>query len=202
MRGGVQYVEVRALDVSACDANGVSAAQLRFLEAFLIYCLLADSPQVDAVELEQTEQSQLAVARNGRDPSLMLMRGDNGVPLQTWAREILEDMTGVCELLDRGRGDGAYSNALASQAVKVADPEETPSAMILEAMRSNGEPFFTFAMRMSRHHREQFVGAGPLQSQRHDLLQREVARSLEKQREIEAADRISFESYLESYFRS
>ncbi len=202
MRGGVQYVEVRALDVSACDANGVSAAQLRFLEAFLIYCLLADSPQVDAVELEQTEQSQLAVARNGRDPSLMLMRGDNGVPLQTWAREILEDMTGVCELLDRGRGDGAYSKALASQAVKVADPEETPSAMILEAMRSNGEPFFTFAMRMSRHHREQFVGAGPLQSQRHDLLQREVARSLEKQREIEAADRISFESYLESYFGS
>jgi glutamate--cysteine ligase len=130
----------------------------------------------------------------------MLMRGDNGVPLQTWAREILEDMTGVCELLDRGRGDGAYSNALASQAVKVADPEETPSALILEAMRSNGEPFFTFAMRMSRHHREQFVGAGPLQSQRHELLQREVARSLEKQREIEAADRISFESYLETYF--
>ncbi len=202
MRGGVQYVEVRALDVSACDANGVSAAQLRFLEAFLIYCLLADSPQIDAVELEQTEQSQLAVARNGRDPALELIRGDDAIGLKTWAGEILEDMTGVCELLDRGRSDGAYRQALASQEEKVADPERTPSAMILESMRANGEPFFTFAMRMSRHHREQFVGAGPLPPPRHDLLLREVATSLEKQREIEAADRISFESYLESYFDS
>jgi len=200
MRGGVQYVEVRALDVSACDANGVSAAQLRFLEAFLIYCLLADSPQIDAVELEQTEQSQLAVARNGRDPALELMRGADAVRLKTWASEIVEDMTGVCELLDRGRDDGAYRQALAAQAEKVADPERTPSAMILESMRVNGEPFFTFAMRMSRHHREQFAAAGPLPPQRHALLQREVETSLEKQREIEASDRISFESYLESYF--
>ena len=38
-RAGVEYVEVRALDVSAFDPVGVNQNKLRFLEAFLALCL-------------------------------------------------------------------------------------------------------------------------------------------------------------------
>lgn len=201
IRGGVQYVEIRALDVSACDANGVSAPQLRFLEAFLIYCLLKESPPVDAVELEQIERNQLAAARNGRDPALELVRGEEGISLRAWAAEILQDMQGVCELLDRDRSDEAYRKALAEQAAKVEDPDQTPSAMILATMRERGEPFFTFGMRMSRQHRDRFLAAGPAEGPVLEILRGQVAYSIEKQKKIEAADRISFEEYLEHYFK-
>ncbi len=47
LRAGVEYVEVRALDVSAFDPVGVNQNKLRFLEAFLALCVLKDSPPID-----------------------------------------------------------------------------------------------------------------------------------------------------------
>ena len=49
-RAGVEYVEVRALDVSAFDPVGVNQNKLRFLEAFLALCLLKESPPIGADE--------------------------------------------------------------------------------------------------------------------------------------------------------
>ena len=43
-RAGVEYVEVRALDVSAFDPVGVNQNKLRFLEVFLALCLMKESP--------------------------------------------------------------------------------------------------------------------------------------------------------------
>ncbi|MEJ0099683.1 MAG: glutamate--cysteine ligase [Pseudomonadota bacterium] len=42
-RGGVEYIEMRALDVSAFDPVGVNQTKLRFLEAFAALCLLKTS---------------------------------------------------------------------------------------------------------------------------------------------------------------
>src|SRR5215469_13066381 len=49
-RAGVEYVEVRALDVSAFDPVGVNQNKLRFLEAFLALCLLKESPPIGESE--------------------------------------------------------------------------------------------------------------------------------------------------------
>ena len=65
---GVEYVELRALDVSLVDPAGINQNQMRFIEAFLIYCLLEDSPLLDAREIQDTESNQLLVARQGREP--------------------------------------------------------------------------------------------------------------------------------------
>ncbi|HET7132700.1 MAG TPA: glutamate--cysteine ligase, partial [Gammaproteobacteria bacterium] len=47
---GVEYVEVRTLDLSPRDPVGINQNELRFLETLLLYCLLADSPPIDAAE--------------------------------------------------------------------------------------------------------------------------------------------------------
>src|SRR5882762_1854624 len=49
-RAGVQYVEVRALDVSAFDPVGVNQSKLRFVEAFLALCVLKDSAAIQGAE--------------------------------------------------------------------------------------------------------------------------------------------------------
>src|SRR5579862_4684728 len=130
-RAGVEYVEVRALDVSAFDPVGVNQNKLRFLEAFLALCLLKESPMIGAEEQRSLDQNHLTVARRGREPGLTLWRDGRGVPMREWARELIDSLSGICEILDRGDASRPYSAALADQRAKVDDVSLTPSARLL-----------------------------------------------------------------------
>ncbi|NOR20062.1 MAG: glutamate--cysteine ligase, partial [Xanthomonadales bacterium] len=101
-RGGVEYVELRSLDLSPFDPIGMGQPQQKFLEAFIIYCLLLDSPPIDQNEEACLQQNNLDVAKNGRKPGLQLRRDGGMVLLQEWAAGICAGMRPVCELLDTG----------------------------------------------------------------------------------------------------
>src|SRR5690242_7186697 len=101
-RAGVEYVEVRALDVSAFDPVGVNQNKLRFLEAFLALCVLKDSPLIGSSEEAPLDHNHVVVARRGREPGLTLWRDGREVPMRDWAHEMVDSMTGICELLDDG----------------------------------------------------------------------------------------------------
>ncbi|GAB7208019.1 hypothetical protein OS21_45180 [Dickeya oryzae] len=51
LRGGIEYIEVRSLDINPFSATGVSEEQVRFLDLFLIWCALADAPEMSEAEL-------------------------------------------------------------------------------------------------------------------------------------------------------
>ena len=114
----------------------------------------------------------MEVAHRGRDPRLCLRRLGDTVPLAEWANEVLDAMSGVCEVLDAATLDRSYSNSLAAQREKVHDPELTPSARILADMRANGEGWFVAQAR----------------------------ESLRLQRELEESDHEPFAAYLARYF--
>src|SRR6185437_2812458 len=111
-RAGVEYVEVRALDVSAFDPVGVNQNKLRFLEAFLALCLLRESAPISQGEQAGLDANHLLVARRGREPNLMLKRDGRDFPMRDWARELLDAMQGLCELLDHGEAARPYTTAL------------------------------------------------------------------------------------------
>src|SRR5256885_2991667 len=140
-RAGVEYVEVRALDVSAFDPVGVNQNKLRFLEAFLALCLLKESLPIGESEQGLLDENHISVARRGREPGLALWREGSGVPLRQWARELLDSMTGICEILDRGDAARPYSHSLAAQVAKVEDVALTPSARLMAELAA-GESFF------------------------------------------------------------
>lgn len=198
-RRGVQYVEVRALDIDIFEPLGVNEDQLRFLEAFLIFCLLQESPSISADEQKAFDYNQKMVALYGRDPSLTLIQHAEKRPLREWATEICEMMQGVCELLDEGESEKLYSRALKIQVETVADVEMTPSARVLAEMWKTKESFFGFAMHMSEKHERYFKALTVVEDQRQHF--EEVTRqSREKQRQIEVKDNVSFEEYLKQYF--
>ncbi|HVO45199.1 MAG TPA: glutamate--cysteine ligase [Steroidobacteraceae bacterium] len=199
-RAGVEYVEVRALDVSAFDPVGVNQNKLRFLEAFLALCLMKASPPIDAAEQDALDQNHLTVARRGREPGLMLWRDGRMVPMQAWAQELLDSMTGICEVLDRGDSTRPYSQALAVQAAKLADVSLTPSARLLAELRETGESFFGLALRMSRQHRAYFLDLYPPNGERLAEFAAQAQESLARQASIEASDKGTFEEYLARYF--
>jgi glutamate--cysteine ligase len=198
-RAGVEYVEVRALDVSAFDPVGVNQNKLRFLEAFLALCVLSDSEPIGRSGQEALDANHLRVARRGREPGLMLSRDGREVPMSEWARELLDSMQGLCELLDHGEPSRPYATALEQQRAKIDDVERTPSARLLTEMRQTGETFFHLAQRMSKMHKDYFLDLYPPNERRLGEFAAAAQESHEEQRRIEAADKTDFDTYLAHY---
>ena len=198
-RAGVEYVEVRALDVSAFDPVGVNQNKMRFLEMFLALCLMKDSPPIDVAEQDVLDANHVTVARRGREPGLMLQREGRAVPMFSWARELIDSMQGIADVFDRGDPARPFSAALAMQAAKIEQVALTPSARMLAELESTGESFFDLALRMSRLHKEYFLAMYPPNVERLKEFRAEADESLGAQAAIEAADKVNFEVFLSQY---
>ncbi len=199
-RDGIEYVEVRSLDLNMFDPAGVNQNTMRFIEAFLIYCLLEDSQSLTASEMEDVAWNHTETAKRGRDPELRLRRNGGEIALREWAREILDKVLAVAEAIDRSEDN--YSAAIRQYRTYVDDPEATPSARIVHELKSTDTSFFEFALESARRHRDYFASIEPLSESRAKILDDEASASYERQRDIEIADDISLDEYLDRYFRA
>jgi glutamate--cysteine ligase len=199
-RGGIEYVEIRSMDLNVFDPVGVNQNAMRFTEAFLIYCLLHDSPPFDEQSLSDSSRNHSMTAKSGRDPDFRLRRDGKEVALGDWAREIVEDVRSIAEIIDRGEGGSAYVEAVESQAKLIEDADATPSARILEELRQDGTGFFHFAMKCALGHKEYFADLAALTDDQLHLYEDEASESIRRQQEIEASDEVSFDEYLLQYF--
>jgi glutamate--cysteine ligase len=192
-RHGVEYVEVRTLDLNPADPVGVNQNQLRFLEALLIFCLLA------AEEQREIDQRDLAVAREGRRPGLELPRDGRLVGVGQWGLELLARIREVAELLDADGDGDDYVAAVDAQWPAIEDPAATPSARLLRELETTGRSFFDYMLGVARSHHEYFSALTLPDGQEQEL--RDVAaRSHEEQIALEADRSVSFEAYLAGYF--
>jgi len=197
-RGGVQYIELRALDISPWDPVGINQRQLRFLEVFLIYCLLQSSPPISNAEQERIDRNHGLVARRGREPGLALGRGDESVPLRDWAARICNDMVDVARLIDPGEQQG-HVDAIRHQLQAVEDPERTPSAALLRELRTGRQTLAGYGLELAGRTRDYFRSLAPELNRHRELLEAEAKASLAKQAQIEAADDVPFDAYLARY---
>lgn len=201
-RGGVEYVEVRALDVSAFDPVGVNQNKLRFLEAFMALCLLKDSAPIFGDEDDVLDGNHITTAHRGREPGLKLNRDGRLTPLRDWSMELLDSMLGICELLDQGNPRRPYTSALEAQTAKVLNPALTPSARTVVELQTTGQSFADFALQMSAAHKSYFLELHPPNEKRLDELRIEADESLQRKEAIEAADKLDFDRYLADYLAS
>lgn len=196
-RGGVEYVEVRTLDLNTADPVGMNQSELRFVEALLIYCLLAPSPPLSAPEQAEVDARDLAVARAGRRPGLMVPAAGREQPLATCAREHLDGIRAVAELLDGDRE--GYVAAVEAAAEACRDPERTPSAALLRALRSEQASFAEYTLALAKSHAQYFRDY-PLSVERERDLAAVASRSLDEAAALERHDTRSFEAYLQDFF--
>jgi glutamate--cysteine ligase len=200
LRGGIEYVEIRSLDINVCDPVGINQNVMRFMEAFLIYCLMEESAPMDDAEWDEIALNHSRTARNGRDPSVKLLRSGKEVSLRSWGQEIADGVRAVAELIDGAGSATDYVQAVDAQRVKLTDAAATPSARLLADLEASRRGFFEFVMEAARGHREYFRSLAPMNADRQVELEEEARNSAKRQREIESRDHMSFDRYLESYF--
>ena len=198
-RRGVKYVELRSLDVNAFEPLGIDLVQCRFIEAFMVFCLLGESDQICFSEREEIDENELRVAHRGREPGLELLHDSHRTRLRDWAQDICDQMRGICEMLDNGSDRKPYTKALDMQCEKIANPDATPSARMLELMRTHGEGFYHFAKRMSQRHYDYFMDI-ELTEERRAFFDTLAKQSLDKQASMEVGDIKDFDTFLKDYF--
>lgn len=197
---GVEYVEVRCLDIDPFSPIGIDEKTTKFIDVFLLHCLLSESPPDSAATIDHNNTNQLAVAENGRAPGLTLHDHDGQLQaMTTLGGNLVERCAPIASALDKAHGGHAFADAVAAAQAALDNSELTPSARILSEMgRDWDNSFSKFALNQSEHHRNVHLNT-PVSDERLAIHRAEAAESWAKQREIEAADEIDFETYRQQY---
>ncbi|HLL18261.1 MAG TPA: glutamate--cysteine ligase, partial [Rubrivivax sp.] len=155
---GVEYIEVRCMDLDPFVPAGIAAPTTRFIDIFLLHCLLHDSPPDTPDEIAALGRNQHRTAAFGREPGLELERGGKAVSLVDWAAEIIEESAPIAAALDAAHGGQAYSQALAAAREALGNPDALPSARVLATMqRDFGGSHIAFTSAQSEATRQHFV---------------------------------------------
>ena len=196
---GIQYIEIRSLDIDIFEPAGISIETTRFLEALSLFCLFQQNPEHDLKQHEEINNNALAVANRGRDPALKLFDRGRETPLRDWALRLCEQMQEICEALDNGDGDKPYTRALRKQREVIRHPELTSSARMLAAMRDQKLSITDLVLQKSREYTHHFQKASLDASVKRDF-DLQVQASLEQQERLNTTRDIPFDQYLSNYF--
>jgi len=148
-------------------------------------------------EQAEIDARDLTVAREGRRPRLELVDGGRQRSLSELGLELLAGVREVAELLD-DEAQG-YVAAVDAAAEALRDPERTPSAALLAALRTEQASFFEYTLGLARSHAAYFRDFA-LDLEREKALAETARRSLEEAEALPGKDSRSFADYLRDYF--
>ncbi|MBV2128867.1 glutamate--cysteine ligase [Arsukibacterium indicum] len=196
---GVEYIEVRALDVNPFSPVGINAEQMRLLDIFLLYCLLHDSPPLSDEQQTVTEQNLRKVVTDGRRINLELVQDGSNRLMLDWAEQIFADMMPIANWLDEAYQSTGYQAALKQYYLCLLDPAQTFSGKLLNQLLSTQQDNGLFMLAKAEQYREQLLNEDYQHYTAEDFAAA-VTESVAKQQQIEAADSMSFDDYIAGYF--
>lgn len=199
-RRGVEYVELRCVDLNPFTPLGIDSTSAHFLEVFALHCLLRDAPPFGDSEYGCLPKNQQLMVEHGRDPALELRFCGRQGRFRDMAAALLAELAAVAPLLDAAHGTPAYGQSIAREAMKLENPALTYSAAVLKDLADNDISFFEFGRRTAAEHGEWFR-ARPLPAARAAEFAQSVDESHREQAAIEAADTLAFDDFLAQWFR-
>ena len=196
---GVEYIEVRCIDLNPYEPLGITDTQIRLMDAFLLFCILHPSPETHEKEFYQGQENQRRIVNQGREPGLLLARGDSEIAMKDWALEILDACVQTAALLDKSSATASYQAAVAEQIAKTHHPELTPAAKILRDMQQQKKSFYQFSLDLAKKHADYFLQQ-PLTDDVSQVYKKMAEESLAEQVALEQNQPVSFDEYLQNYF--
>lgn len=195
---GIEYIEIRLIDVNPFSPVGIDADTVRFLDLLVLYCLLSNSPPDHLAEMQRQTENWQATVENGRQPNFMLHNESGEIRLAEWGQAIIDDCQPIAEMLDSSAQDRKYRDNLQKHSELLKQPAQTPSGRIIANLEQNNIPFFRFGMNKSIEHRDLFKNM-PLSDKNLAAMRLRATKSHMEQKSLEAADSIDFESFRKNY---
>lgn len=198
---GVEYIEVRCLDIDPFDPIGLSAETARFLDVFLLFCATEPSPVFpDGGFCQDSKNNFAKVVVEGRKPGLLLRnQNKQDVELKSWGEDLILAMQPYAALFDKGAEQPLYQAALDAQMAKIQDASLCPSARVLKQISESGQSFVDYTYAQSLAHKNHLLDL-PFSAELQQEFEQAATDSIAAQQQIEAAEKDqSFEVYLQKY---
>lgn len=189
---GVEYIELRLLDVDPFHPLGVSAETINFLHLFFIWCLSSDSPRIEQKECDCLDDNFSEVLLKGRDTKTQVWFKDKHVPIREAALNILEEISvnskEICAVVP------SYNIALDTQMRKLDAIEQLPAQKVIDQI--SGKSFASFSKDTAIENSRQYS----LSKEAEQGLVEASELSHKVQRNIEEKDKLTFDDFLVKYF--
>lgn len=194
---GVEYIEVRIMDLDPESAIGMTAETLYFIDVFLLYCMLRSDAPLSAEECHKLRTTQQEIALYGRDLERAFDFGDGPISLQQKADTVLADLAIVADFLAEHTNNPLYRQAVELQRSKLQQAENLPAARLL-ARCHQAQGYQKAMLALAKQQQADWL-ATPLTTELADSFARQAQASLAQQEQIEAADEVDFDQFLRDY---
>ena len=195
---GIEYIEMRCVDLNPFAPTGIDSTTAHFLEVFALHSVLTDSPDFSAHKYAELDERQEQMVERGRAPALKITINGQAADFKSAALELLEEMQQVALVLDNAHQTTQYSASISTQLAKIEQPEQTYAAQVLAEMQKYDNNFFAFGNAIAEQHRDYFLSR-PLSAERMAFFEQQAQASHSAQKAIENSDTQSFEDFLADY---
>ena len=150
-KDGIEYLEIRTIDLNPYCKAGIDKRDIYFLHAFLIYCLLRKcKSEEDCLFTESDNQdaasNQELIAGQGRDCCLSMKDKNSVRDAKEWAVEILNELKEIMHSLSCDCEE--YIGAIEFELEKILDGAKTYSKMLIDDI--SGESYIEFHLNRAK----------------------------------------------------
>lgn len=193
---GVEYVEVRLLDLNPFVPEGISDEGIRFLQLFLTYCLLEESPQIPHEECEEISHNFDAVVNEGRNPKTLLREKGRTITVKDFAQELLEKMERLFDLSPELKS--YYRDSFDAQVAKTQNTEKLLSSRVMESVNAQVS-FVQATLELAKDHKEHLLNRSVVEKDEAKLSALALG-SIRQEKELVQSDTGDFDTFLRNYF--
>ena len=141
---GIEYLELRGIDVNPFIPEGIDANKMKLLDIYIIHSLISESPFISRDEIEEIKVNQRVMVRNGRAKDVRLIRNGVLVPLSE-IRNIYHD-----ELEQTAKALEEYSEGYLSAFNSEMSLDLLPSEKIMQEVELSNLSFQDYGLEHSK----------------------------------------------------
>lgn len=196
VKSGVDYIELRSMDLNPFSRVGIEKDTIDFLELFIATCAFMPSPRISKLELEEIKYNHRIVSIKGRKENLCLKKNGQDILLKEWANQMIDNIQEASKLFNADQVNFEDFKD------KIDNPNKTLSGKILNIMRSDKIGFHDLAKDYAKEHREHYLNIDKNKNSNWVKFSEEIIIANNKQKDIEKSDDKPFQQHVDGYFKS
>ncbi len=196
---GIEYLELRCVDLDPYCPIGIKRDQIDFMDVFLLFCLVEDSPNIDAEEAEEIKSNHQKIINHGRSENLEITHEGKTVKALDAAQSMLSELLHVASYSGKSlfeNKENKWEESMLLQKEKLNSLETTLSGKILSQMADKKQSFRKFGEDLASEHSAYFENYS---SKNKELFSQAAQESIKDQDKIESTDEMNFESFLKEF---
>jgi len=194
LNNGIDYLEIRSVDIDPFSITGVDHSSLEFIKALILYCALSPSPFNNLDSIRENKLNERKVSISGRKPGLKLMKDGTEEDMASWAINIIDQIKRLYCTLDYDEQEIERFTEM------IYNPDKTPSSIILKEILESNLTLNDFGREIGIMSKNHFLNKKIGENENWNLFELEKSKSIERQAQIESENSIDFLSFMNSYY--